>query len=359
MVCGYRTSLASWCRGTCRRGGTVTSTIGRTAELAQAQGRLSTQPAGGVLFVGAAGIGTSTVLAATAELAGSLGFEVRRTRAAASKQDLPYVGLHNLIGDALGDASASLSAPPRRALDVVMLRADPPEGGLEVLAVDLAVLEVLETIARVRRLALVLDDVRWLARPTRRGARLRAAPRASRTCDRPGCGAPGESRDRGADPGSRRAHGDRAAYAHAHRRPGAGAHRRVTVAAASGGPLPAVWWQPVPRLGAGPFELLRVSGPGAVPGPRAAPAGHRVAVVRPPLGRAMGSARRGTFVASDHGTPDQRCRPGRAWPVPSRRVSCTFRARRSSSTNHSLRRPPGNMRGRGRARDAPDARLRI
>ncbi len=126
------------------------------------------QPAGSVLFVGAAGIGKSTVLAATVEKAGSLGLEVRRSRAAASEEDLPFVGLHDLIGDALGEAPASLPEPLRRALEVVLLRAAPPEGGLDVLAVNVAVLELLTAMSSKHRLMLVLDDVQWLDRPTHR-----------------------------------------------------------------------------------------------------------------------------------------------------------------------------------------------
>ncbi|HET8595067.1 MAG TPA: LuxR family transcriptional regulator [Intrasporangium sp.] len=144
------------------------STVGRTGELARARDHLSNDPGGSVLFVGPPGIGKSTVLAATAKLAGSLGYEVRRCRAAAPEEGLPYVGLHDLIGDALGQAPVSLPEPLRRALEVVLLRADPPEGGLDVLAVNLAVLEVIEMLASRHRVALVLDDVQWLDRPTRR-----------------------------------------------------------------------------------------------------------------------------------------------------------------------------------------------
>ncbi|HET6694184.1 MAG TPA: hypothetical protein VFG97_07750, partial [Pedococcus sp.] len=61
----------------------------------------------------------------------------------------------------------SLAEPLRRALDVVLLRADPPDGGVEALAVDVAVLEVLQALADRARLLLVLDDLQWLDAPTR------------------------------------------------------------------------------------------------------------------------------------------------------------------------------------------------
>ena len=143
------------------------TTIGRTRELARALERLAGDVAGGVVFVGPAGIGKSTVLAATAAAATDLGWQVVRTRAAASERDLPYVGLHDLIGGAVHDVAPTLADPLRRALDVVLLRADPPAGGVDTLAVDVAVLEVLQALAERRRLLLVLDDLQWLDAPTR------------------------------------------------------------------------------------------------------------------------------------------------------------------------------------------------
>lgn len=146
----------------------MTSTVGRLGELARAREHLASWPARSVLFVGPAGIGKSTVLAATAAMAESMGFEVRRSRAAPSEQDLPHAGLHDLLGDVLEEVPDGLPKPLRRALDVVLLRADPPEGGLDVLAVNLAVLEVLEAMAGRHALVLALDDVQWLDRATRR-----------------------------------------------------------------------------------------------------------------------------------------------------------------------------------------------
>lgn len=145
----------------------MTSTVGRVRELALAHEDLSAKVPNSLLFVGPAGIGKSTVLAAAAASAPSWGFDVRRSCASASERDLPYVGLHDLLGGAL-DAPADLPAPLCRALEVVLLRADPPEGGLDVLAVDVAVLKVFEDLGSRRRLMLVLDDVQWMDRSTRR-----------------------------------------------------------------------------------------------------------------------------------------------------------------------------------------------
>ncbi|HEX6056724.1 MAG TPA: ATP-binding protein, partial [Intrasporangium sp.] len=146
----------------------MTGTIGREREVARARQRLATGIAGGIVLVGPAGIGKSTVLAAATDVGAALGWQVIRTRAAASEQDLPYVGLRDLIGTAVPSVAPLLPEPLRRALDVVLLRADPPPDGLDALAVDVAVLEVLQALADRARLLLVLDDLQWLDAPTRR-----------------------------------------------------------------------------------------------------------------------------------------------------------------------------------------------
>lgn len=145
----------------------MTKTLGRERELAHARERLATAATGSLLFVGPPGIGKSTVLDEAACAAEELGYDVRRTRGAASESDLPYVGLIDLVGTAVQEDSVPLPDPLRRALDVVLLRADAPEGGADLLAVHLGVLEVLRTRAKDQRLALVLDDVQWLDEPSR------------------------------------------------------------------------------------------------------------------------------------------------------------------------------------------------
>lgn len=141
--------------------------VGRTRELATARARLAAEPPGSVLFAGPAGIGKTTLLDAAAAVATEIGFLVRKSRAAASESGLPFVGLLDLVGADVGEFAADLAAPLRRALDVVLLRTDPPEAGADALAARLAVLEVLQAMAHRQRLLLVLDDVQWLDAPSR------------------------------------------------------------------------------------------------------------------------------------------------------------------------------------------------
>ncbi len=144
----------------------MTDTVGRQRELGCAHERLTADVPGSVLFVGPAGIGKSTLLDATVDaVVGS--FQIRRARAAAAETDLPFVGLHDLIGADLDDGVGDLSDPLRRALDVVLLRAEPGAERTDALAVNLAVLEVLQAMAERQPVLLVLDDLQWLDPPTR------------------------------------------------------------------------------------------------------------------------------------------------------------------------------------------------
>ena len=141
--------------------------VGRARELEAARARLADERAGSVLFTGPAGIGKTTLLDACAADAADLGFSVRRSRAAASESEMPFLGLVDLIGGDVAEFAADLPGPLRRALDVVLLRTEPPDRGADALAANLAVFDVLHAMAGRQRLLLVLDDVQWLDAPTR------------------------------------------------------------------------------------------------------------------------------------------------------------------------------------------------
>jgi AAA ATPase domain len=142
--------------------------VGRVEELATAGRALFARPSGHVLIIGTAGIGKTTLLDALAVDASERGYRVRRSRPAISESDLPFAGLHDLVSADLATFGKDLPGPLRRALDVALLRVEPPEHGQDALAVDLAVLGVLEATLDHQPQLLVLDDVQWLDAPTRR-----------------------------------------------------------------------------------------------------------------------------------------------------------------------------------------------
>lgn len=139
--------------------------LGRDGEVAQALQVLTGESGGYVAVVGAAGIGKSAVVHETAARATRTGLAVRATSGAVSETDLPFLGLHDLIGADV----AAVDLPPvlREPLEAVLRRADGGASGVDPLAVDLAVLRVVEQLSTDRRLLLVLDDLPWVDAATR------------------------------------------------------------------------------------------------------------------------------------------------------------------------------------------------
>lgn len=135
--------------------------LGREAEVADVVEVLTGASGGYLAVVGPAGIGKSVVLAAVCERLRSSGIAVRTSTGAVSESDLPFVGLHDLIGDDASTGEVDLPAALWQALDVALLRAA-PAAGADPLAIDLAVLKVLEHLSAGQRLVLALDDLLWV-----------------------------------------------------------------------------------------------------------------------------------------------------------------------------------------------------
>ena len=121
-----------------------------------------------LLLEGDAGIGKTTILQASADMAERLGIHVLSCAAWSSEMRLAYTALGDLLA-ALEDAElAGLPPPQRDALDAVLLRAEPAGGEVDSRAVGAATLAVVRELARAQRVLIVIDDVQWLDRPSAR-----------------------------------------------------------------------------------------------------------------------------------------------------------------------------------------------
>ncbi len=136
----------------------MTSPVGRADALSQIRSWL----AGGssVVVYGPAGIGKSTVLAAMATRPSDV--LVLRAAPVEVESGLPYLTLVDLFDGVGADEMAGLPGHLRAALDSALLRGTEPAGVQDQLAVRLAVLELLRTLASRRPVLLVLDDLQWV-----------------------------------------------------------------------------------------------------------------------------------------------------------------------------------------------------
>ncbi|MFF4394556.1 AAA family ATPase [Streptomyces sp. NPDC001480] len=136
---------------------------GRRELLDAARAELTDRP--GVLFHGPLGMGKSTLVAAlTASLtahAPPLG-AVLRCSPAEEDARLPFVGLVDLFAQVPESCLESLAPEPRTALRAALLRGTEPADGRGRLALRVAFLEVLRTLAAVGPVVLVLDGLQWL-----------------------------------------------------------------------------------------------------------------------------------------------------------------------------------------------------
>ncbi|MGV4982832.1 helix-turn-helix transcriptional regulator [Streptomyces sp. NRAIS4] len=139
------------------------SLTGRRELLDAARAELTARP--GVLFHGPLGIGKSMLVAAlmaslTAQ-APSVG-TVLHCSPAEEDTRLPFVGLVDLFARVPESCLDTLAPEPRAALGGALLRGTEPAVGRGRLAVRVAVLDVLRTLAAVGPVVLVLDGLQWL-----------------------------------------------------------------------------------------------------------------------------------------------------------------------------------------------------
>jgi hypothetical protein len=136
--------------------------VGREPETARLGAFLAGLAGGPSALVveGEPGIGKTALLEAT--LAQAAALCVLRARCAEAESGLAYAGLADLLGHVTETALAALPSPQRRALEVVLGRAEPGQDVVEPQLVGRATLAVLETLATGTPLLVAIDDVQWL-----------------------------------------------------------------------------------------------------------------------------------------------------------------------------------------------------
>jgi DNA-binding CsgD family transcriptional regulator len=115
-----------------------------------------------LVLEGDAGIGKSTLWIAGVEHARAGGSRVFAARPAEAEQALAYTGLGDLFEAVLDEMLVALSPPRRRALEIVMLRAESTTGPVDQRAVALAVRDVLERLSERGPVVIAVDDAQWL-----------------------------------------------------------------------------------------------------------------------------------------------------------------------------------------------------
>ena len=153
--------------------------VGRHLELAAIERFLDSGSSRLLTIHGAAGIGKTTLWGAAVERARELGYRVLACRPAETEHDLSFAGLTSLLSDAVVDEVAPhLPGPRHRALEIALLRtargdamAGPPNSagagpstagaGVDRMALGLAVLGVLRSLAAAQPLVVAVDDLQW------------------------------------------------------------------------------------------------------------------------------------------------------------------------------------------------------
>jgi len=132
--------------------------IGRTEELDRIEQGFEAD--GGLLLIGVAGIGKTTLWRAGVELARERGYRVLTAAPAEAEQTFSFAVLNDLLGTVGEEVLAVLPPHQRRAIDRVLTVADAEEA-TNVHVVGVAVRNVLGALAEGGGVAIAIDDVQW------------------------------------------------------------------------------------------------------------------------------------------------------------------------------------------------------
>jgi DNA-binding CsgD family transcriptional regulator len=119
-----------------------------------------------LVLEGEAGVGKSTLWLAGLELARGAGMLVLVSRPAEAERGLAYVGLGDLLEDAVDDVLPALPEPRRRALELALLSGGRGDETVDARAVAVATRSALELVAAQQTVLVAIDDVHWLDEPS-------------------------------------------------------------------------------------------------------------------------------------------------------------------------------------------------
>jgi predicted ATPase len=119
-----------------------------------------------LLLDGEAGIGKTTLWRRAVALAAEQGYRVLSCRGSSSEAQFSFVALGDLLGPALEDVLPALPGPQAKALAVALLVDEAVGSEPDQRAIALAFANALRVLAEDRPVAVAIDDVQWLDRPS-------------------------------------------------------------------------------------------------------------------------------------------------------------------------------------------------
>ena len=143
--------------------------IGREREIAEAYGFLAeaAEHSCGLLLAGEPGFGKTTVWSAVLEEAVRRDFAIIMARPSEAEADLAFAVLTDLFASVEGEVLAALPGVQRDALEQALRRAEKGSAG-DPVAVALAALGVLRSLATASPLIVAVDDLQWADAPSLR-----------------------------------------------------------------------------------------------------------------------------------------------------------------------------------------------